>query len=237
MKAIAFSVSVRYGKSLFQSIFRISVIMISFLSYTLISVSAQEHECGYPFNIGQHKYKIGFGESIQVSVNNQTGKNAEWTVHPSRGVSAAQGIGDVAEGLQFSEPGIYKVTFVLQGDREHVQTATVEVSGINMRFNTKSITLSKPMVKGVSVDGTTLTIKVDVKTANKKEIVEYQSGNSSSTGILGITATMDGPVKLRNGSHDLTFHLSGTPMYSGTAQLGFFNPLGEGFFYNFLIAE
>lgn len=236
MKASAYSVS--SGLDRVTRTLSISIFVFSFLLVSVISASAQEHvhddDCSALFGGSAKKYTIEYGSSIQLDVFNQTAEIPNWRVEPTKGVSKSNGQGNVAD-IQFNNPGKYEVTFTIPGDK-HQGTSIVEVSDVHMLFDTKSVVLSQPIKKGVSVDGATLTIEVEASSYHKKTL-EYTAQKISTTGVTGISAELKEPVKLKNGKQVLTFHLTGTPEYTGTAQLGFFNPLGEGFFYNFLIAE
>jgi len=238
MKANAFLIFSRSANPMVRRVFRVSVFIFSFFLASVSTVDAQEHvhddDCSALFG-SRTVHNIQFGQSLNLSVFNQTSETPSWQVSPVKGVSPSSGKGNTAESVQFNEPGRYEVTFTIPGD-SHRGLAIVEVSDTRMVFDTKSVVLSQPIKKGVSVEGTTLTIQVEVSSKNKKS-VEYTAPKVSTAGVTGISAELKEPVKLKNGTHTLTFHLTGTPEYSGMAQLGFFNPLGEGFFYNFLIAE
>jgi hypothetical protein len=238
MKASAFSISVGLDRVFSMRTVSISTLAFSFLLFSVISASAQEHvhddDCSALFGGSTRRYTIQYGSSIDLEVFNQTTETPSWRVQPVKGVSKSSGQGNVA-GIQFNDPGRYEVTFTIPGDK-HKGTSIVEVSDVRMMFDTKSVVLSQPIEKGVSVDGATLTIQVEASSYHKKPL-EYTARKISTTGVTGISAELKEPVKLKNGTHVLTFHLTGTPEYAGTAQLGFFNLLGEGFFYNFLIAE
>ena len=238
MKASAFLIFAKPRKPVIQRVFQVSIFIFFTFLVATSTVDAQEHvhndDCGALFG-GKTSHSIQYGQSLSLNVFNQTSEIPSWEVRPAKGVSPSSGKGNTAEGIQFNEPGRYEVTFTIPGD-PHKGLAIVEVSDTRMVFDTKSVVLSQPIKKGVSVEGTTLTIQVETSSKSKKSL-EYTARKISTTGITGISAELKEPVKLKNGTQVLTFHLTGTPEYAGAAQLGFFNLLGEGFFYNFLIAE
>lgn len=188
----------------------------------------------------RHEYHISYGESVSMEAGGQThGAGVTWTVSPQTGVSQAKGEGNSTGALTFTAPGTYEVTFTLAAhgnEPAHTDKATVEVRAERMAFVPAEATLSRKLVKGQPMDGITLSIPVNVNTIDNSGLA-YGPAALVSTGVLGITATLAETVTLKNGTQVLSFKLSGTPQYSGAAQIGFFNPAGEGFFYNFLIAE
>lgn len=237
MKASVFNTT----GGLFTAIYNSRLIRTSLILALLFigrqSIVAQvPHECSSPFSVAKSTYQVSFGDIVHVGVNNHMGELAVWTVSPSKGVNKSSGTGNNAEGLQFNEPGKYEVIFTLPGHAEHKEVSVIEVADTRLKFDVSSVKLSKLIMNGVSVNGTTLTIQVELFTANKSKI-EYNAPKVSTTGVMGITAYLNETVTLKNGINTLTFQLSGTPQGAGPAQLGFFNLLGEGFFYNFLIAE
>lgn len=213
-------------------------LLVSFLWMGAVSVYAQ-HSCN-EFALVRHQYQIAFGETVTVDAGGEThGVKPKWAVTPTKGVSATRGEGSSTGELVFTLPGTYEVTFSVpahNGEPAHTDKATVEVSGEKMKFLPAQATLSAPLVKGKAADGIVLTVPVEIHSF-KDNAFPYGPATLQTTGIPGITATLAETLKLKNGTQQVSFVLSGTPNHSGAAQLGFFNLMGEGFFYNFLIAE
>lgn len=218
------------------------VLYASFLTVCMlsgISFARAQHEC-HEFSLSGHVYQIGYGESVSIDAATDThSARPSWSVSPQKGVSAIQGEGNSTGALVFNEPGTYEVTFTVPAHGTvpaRTDKATVQVSGEKMKFLTDRIVFSKTLVKGQPADGIVLSVPVEIRSL-KDKAVSYGPVQLQTTGVTGIVATLDEPVRLKSGMNTVSFRLSGTPEYAGPAQLGFFNPMGEGFFLNFKIAE
>jgi hypothetical protein len=192
--------------------------------------------CEEPLMVRSRYQNIYFGETANFSVANETKTPATWRVLPTTGVSKSAGKGDNADNLKFAVPGAYKVVFEvldLEDAHTHSDTAYIEVAAVKMQFLTNQIVVSKPIAKGVSTENITIKVPAEVVMYDKAALL-YTPEPTTTTGVFGIKATLTQPnITLKAGKNILTYTLSGTPQAQGKAQLGFFNSVGEGFFYNF----
>jgi|GEM_PF-1261161 len=201
--------------------------------------AAQTHDCGLSFSTEKSRYSVAYGEPTRIDLVNGTASAARWEISPASGTDKSSGEGNTTGDITFSKPGTYKVTFYGQGDATHPAhkaEAEVVVSAVRMKFLTGRAQLSGKIVRGASLDGITLSIPVEVASYNK-EPVRFGPFSAGTSGIRGITASFAQEIMLRPGEHTLVFSLSGSASHSGRAQIGFFSPTGEGYFYNFQITE
>lgn len=209
----------------------------------LFSVSgfaaAQTHDCGLSFSTEKSRYSVVYGEPTRIDLANGSASVARWEITPATGMDKSSGEGNTTGDITFSKPGTYKVTFYGEGDATHPAhkaEAEVVVHAVGMKFHTGRALLSDKIVRGASLDGITLSIPVEI-TSYTKEPVRFGPFRAETSGIRGITLSFEKEIMLRPGEHTLVFSLSGNAAYSGRAQLGFFSPAGEGYFFNFQITE
>lgn len=200
---------------------------------------AQTHDCGLSFSTEKSRYSVVYGEPTRIDLANGTASVARWEISPASGADKSSGEGNTTGDITFSKPGTYKVTFYGQGDATHPAhkaEAEVTVHAVGMKFHTGRAQLSGKVIQGASLDGITLSIPVEIASFTK-EPVRFGPFTTETSGIRGITVSFAKEVMLRPGEHTLVFSLSGAAAHSGRAQIGFFNPAGEGYFYNFQIIE
>jgi len=216
---------------------RISMVL-AFCGTLLGASQAQtHHDCGLSFSVEQSRYDIVYGEPIDVKLVNETGSSASWTVSPAPAQGNASGQGNATGKLVFKTPGTYNVTFrSADSHGEHSATTQIVVNAVDMKFLTAQATLSQKISVGINTEGITLTVPVEV-TSYKKESVRLAPFTATTSGMAQLTVTLAQEVELKPGTNLVTFQLSGTATRTGTAQVGFFNTWGAGFFYNFLITE
>lgn len=207
---------------------------VLFLMGGLAAAQSHDHDCGVLFHVGSNEYVVQYGEPVQVTLLNESGATASWTVSPAPNEGKSSGSGNATDRMVFKKPGTYRVVF--SGTDGHRAEATVTVSDTKMRFLTDRAEFSQQIRQGTNTEGITLTIPVEISSYHKQPLT-FGPMKNTSTGIAGITVDLPEEVKLRQGMNRITFRLSGVPAGAGKAQLGFFNHLGEGFFHNFLIAE
>lgn len=197
--------------------------------------SAQK--CSEEFELMQKQYTIEFGEEINFEVQNSTGAAASWRLLKDQDI-VQSGAGNQSGALAFNIPGHYKIVFSAPGANAHLHadSATVEVLPARLKFNIVKAKLSKGIKQQDSIKGVTLTIPVEVFSYGDAP-VSYGPFKGESSGIAGVTATLRQALKLSPGTHNITYELSGLAKSSGPSQIGFFSPLGEGYFYNFIISK
>lgn len=220
-----------------QSLKRFSMVL-GFCGALLCALQAQtHHDCGLSFSVEQSRYDIAYGEPLDVKLVNETGSSASWTVSPAPSQGNASGKGNATGKLVFREPGTYTVTFRTSDSHgEHSAATQVVVNAVNLKFLTEQATLSQKIKVGVSTEGITLTVPVEVA-SHKKEPVRFGPFTAVTSGACKLSVTLAEEVELKQGTNLVTFRLSGTATQTGNAQVGFFNAWGGGFFYNFLITE
>lgn len=198
-------------------------------------VSAQK--CSEEFEMMQKQYTIEFGEVIGFEVQNSTGAPASWQLIKDQKVIQS-GSGNQTGSLPFNIPGNYKVVFSALGANHHLHadSATVNVLSTKLKFNIAKAKLSKGIKQQDSIKGVTLTIPVEVF-SYFGAAVSYGPFKGESSGIAGVAATLKEPLKLLPGTHEIKYEVTGIVKSSGPAQIGFFSPLGEGYFYNFIISK
>jgi hypothetical protein len=220
--------------------FLVLVFLANYTSYGKIELtnSSKNINCENPFNVAKKKQQIEFGTSLVVKVVNSTDAIANWQIESDLGIIKS-GNGNSTESFLFSKPGNYKIIFSIPASGEHTthaDTAFVTVLPIKMVIHAEKAKLSGTPIVNQTMNGMTLLIPIEIL-SYKNETAEFGPCSTNSTGIDGITASFSKTVTLKPGMHDLQFDLSGTPNAAGPIQIGFFNFLGEGFFYNFLISS
>ena len=220
--------------------FLVLVFLANYTSYGKIELtnSSKNINCENPFNVAKKKQQIEFGTSLVVKVVNSTDAIANWQIESDLGIIKS-GNGNNTEPFLFSKPGNYKIIFNVAASGDHIahsDTAFVNVLPIKMVIHTEKAKLSGTPIVNQTMNGMTVLIPIEIS-SYKGEIAEFGPSSTNSTGIDGITASFSKTVKLKPGTHELQFDLSGTPNAFGPVQIGFFNYVGEGFFYNFLISN
>ncbi len=218
------------------------LIPILFVLFITNDLFAQHHEdsddCGKAFFIEAANYVINHGTSQAFEVANPNNVPVSWNV-VGNVEGQKSGTGNKTGALLFEKPGAYKIVFTSQPmGKFHALTETinVEVLSTNFTFLIDRAKLSGTIKQGDSVDGITLTVPVEISsTTNEK--VKYGPFKNSTTGIDGIDFILEEQIELKPGINNVTFRLKGNAQTAGPAQIGFFNPKGEGYFYNFLISK
>jgi hypothetical protein len=203
-----------------------------------LKTSTESINCENPFNVAKKNQQIEFGTNLSLRVINSTEAVAAWQIESNAGIEKT-GNGNSTEPFLFSKPGNYTIIFSIPASGEHTahaDTAFVTVLPIKMIIHTEKAKLSATPIVNQPMNGMTLLIPIEIL-SYKNETAEFGPCSTNSTGIDGITASFSKTVTLKPGMHDLQFDLSGTPNAAGPIQIGFFNFLGEGFFYNFLISS
>jgi hypothetical protein len=199
---------------------------------------AHDENCVHPFSLGQRFSQIEYGNSINFSISKRTDANASWFLIKDSKVLRS-GSGDETGDIVFDKPGNYQLIFSTPASGKqpaYAQAAQIEVLPVRIKFRVDQAKLNSKLHQGVSLDGATLSIPVEVNSYNG-EPVKYGPYQINSTGASGITAIFPREVSLAPGTHNLVFNLAGVPQQAAPAQLGFFSQTGEGYFYNFLIAK
>jgi hypothetical protein len=216
------------------------VVFVLFLNTSTIigqTSSHSEHDsCKKPFELTQTDYKIGIGSDINFEISNPHNLDVSWVL-TGNSISKKSGYGNQTGTILFDKPGKYELTYSSSAKDKfiaHSEKAIIEVLPSSFKFDIKNAKFSKPISQGNSVEGITLTIPVEIKSYNSEK-VKFGPFKNSATGIDGIEMIFENQIELSEGINQLTFKLQGTPYNSGPAQLGFFNTIGEGFFYNFII--
>jgi hypothetical protein len=196
-------------------------------------------DCDEPFFIIQKQRKVVFGSTVNVKIANSTQESANWKLLDGSGNAINQGVGNETGAIVCSIPGIYKVVFAVRHSETHlphIDTAIIEVVSQNLIFQVDNAILNGVPKKSMPINNVTITMPVVVQSFDNSSIL-ISTERYMSTGIPGLYAFLSSPVELSPGTHQLTFQLLGHSKHSGNAQIGFFNQLGEGYFYNFIIAE
>ena len=230
----------RKFKADFWVIKRPLIVLFIVMSY-LRSTAQDNHihtvDCSHAFLIERANYTIEYGRSINILAINSNNVQMSWTL--TGGNKNISGNGSET-GLQlFETPGIYKVIFSSQPSANfpaHSETIEIVVKDVSMLFDVAAAQPSQTIYSGQSTEGLFITIPVIIKTYNGNQ-VNFGPFKSASTGIDGISITYDEQISLAPGKHNLKFKLHGTPAGSGPCQIRFYNSIGEGFFYNFLISK
>ena len=207
-------------------------------SFSITKHSNEITDCENPFTVVKKNNQIEFGTTLSLMVINNTDEISNWQIQNNLGVLKT-GVGNKTDDFLFSIPGKYRVIFSAPASgthTAHADTAFVNVLPIKMVIHTEEAKISSTPILSQKVDGMYLLIPVEISSF-KGESVEFGPFTSNSTGIDGISATFSKTEKLKPGIHELRFELTGTPSAAGPIQIGFFNFLGEGFFYNFLISN
>lgn len=217
----------------------ILVCLANYTSYgkTALKVLPKHINCENPFNVAKKNQQIEFGTSLIVRVINSTDAVASWQIENDLGIMKS-GNGNSTEAFLYSKPGNYKIIFNVSASGDHTahsDTAFVKVLPVKMVIHTEKAKLSATPMVNQTMNGMTLVMPIEI-ISYKGETAEFGPSSTNSTGIEGVTASFSKTVTLKPGIHELQFDLSGTPNAAGPIQLGFFNYLGEGFFYNFLIS-
>lgn len=218
------------------------LIPILFVLFITNNLLAQHHEhsddCSKAFLIESTNYVINHGTSKTFEVKNLSGVPVTWNV-VGNVEGQKSGVGNKTEPILFSKPGTYQVIFTSpEMGKNHALTETIAVEVVknNLTFLINRASLSNTVRSGQSVDGITLTVPVEISSFNN-ENVKFGPFKNSTTGIDGIDFILDEQIELKPGINNVTFKLQGNAQTAGPAQIGFFDPKGEGYFYNFLISK
>ena len=219
------------------------IFLVLLLLTNILEAFAQDNhldceECSEPFVLDRTSYIIEYGNAINFKIANPYDVQINWIIS-GNSKGSKNGIGNETGTVLFDTPGNYQVTFSSSASGKYLaytQVVNIVVQPNGLKFLIDKAKLSNPIVSGQSVEGIVLTIPVEVKSFDGSK-VNYGSFKNSSTGIEGIDFVFDDQVELTPGIHDLKFKLHGTPQSSGPCQIGLFNLIGEGYFYNFLISK
>lgn len=221
---------------------RIVLAIITVMSFGCIqaqsNVDSDCDECNEPFSVSKLNHTVEYGSLVHFHVSNPYGVKINSNLSDFlNGAKVADDATDVE--VLFDKPGKYQISYSSLPTGKylaHTETVYVEVTPVALTFLIDKATLSSSIANGQSADGIILSVPVDVKSFNGDK-VKYGPFHNSSTGVSGIDIVFDQQIELTPGTHVLKFKLQGTPQQSGPCQLGFFNLIGEGFFYNFLISK
>lgn len=219
-----------------------ALMIIAVISIGTIQAQSVDHsdceECNEPFTVGKLKHAIAYGSSVRLRVSNPYGVKITSNLSDFlKGYKQEDGGNEVE--VYFDTPGKYQITYsslAMGKYLAHSETVSIEVSPISFNFLMDKASLSSSIVSGKSSDGIILTVPVEIKSYNGEK-TKYGPFKNVSTGVDGIEVVFDEQVELTPGVHYLKYKLQGTPAGSGPCQIAFFNLLGEGYFYNFLISK
>ena len=201
------------------------------------NVDSDCDECNEPFSVGKLNHTVTYGSKVHFHVSNPYGVKINSNL--SDFIKGGTVADDTTEAdVLFDQPGKYQITYSSSPMGKyfaHTETVSVEVIPVGLTFLMDKATLSSSIVNGQSADGVLLSVPVEVKSFNGDK-VKYGPFRNSATGVEGIEVVFD-QIELTPGQHVLKFKLQGTPQQSGPCQIGVFNLIGEGFFYNFLISK
>ncbi len=192
--------------------------------------------CEDDLTLSQYNYTIEYGTYINVEAINETGGTANWEVKGD--ALYINGTGNSTGNIEFKMPGNYTVTFTAKDKqgKTHNVIATVKVVPVKVVFDVSKAVFSTPLIMG-ELSNATVTIPVEVMAYDKLATFNYGNTSTSVTGIDGLVFIHSSIEQLPTGKHVLKFVVQGTPNSAGQAQIGFFNPLGEGAFLNFTISS
>ena len=224
-----------------RGINKIVLAFITVMSFGVIQAQTDDSdcdECNEAFSVGKLNHAVEYGSIVHLHVSNPYG------------VKISSNLSDFLKGekinddatdadVLFDKPGHYQITYsstAMGKYLPHTETVSVEVAPEAIVFQMDKAVLSSTIVSGQATDGVVLTVPVIIKSFNGQK-VKYGPFRNSSTGVDGIEVVFEQQVELTPGIHNLKFRIQGTPSQSGPCQIGFFNLLGEGYFYNFLISK
>lgn len=220
-----------------------NLIPIVFVFFINNDVFSQDHlhlddDCTKSFSVDRTNYVIKFGASNNFQVSNPFNVPISWKVTGSPRVEKS-GQGSETGTIFFDTPGNYQVVFTSSPmGKYHALTETINVDVVptNFTFEMDKAKLSSDVKQGQSVDGITLTVPVMIASYNGENI-KFGPFKNTTTGIDGIDFILDDQIVLKPGVTNVIFKLRGSAQNSGPAQIGLFDPNGEGYFYNFLISK
>lgn len=221
-----------------------NLIPIVFVFFINNNVFSQDHlhsdhdDCTKSFSVDRTNYVIKFGSSNNFQVANPFNVPISWNIVGSPQFQKS-GHGNETGDIFFDTPGNYKVVFTSSAMGKYSslsETINVDVVATNFTFVMDKAKLSNDVKQGQSVDGITLTVPVVIASYNGEDI-KFGPFKNSTTGIDGIDFILDEQIVLKPGINNVTFKLQGNAQNFGPAQIGLFDPNGEGYFYNFLISK
>jgi hypothetical protein len=221
-------------------IFNFLMIFLSLFFNTTISSQTQIHDdhdnCKKPFELLQSNCKVEINSETNFEISNPHDLLVSWIILGNNNFQKS-GIGNQTGKIRFEKPGKYELIYSSTSKDKflaHSEKIIIEVLPTSFIFDVKNVKCSNSISKGNPVDGITLTIPIEIKSYNNEK-VKFGPFKNSSTGIDGIDVVLDNELELSAGLNQVVFKLHGSPQDAGLAQLGFFNTIGEGFFYNFII--
>jgi hypothetical protein len=174
---------------------------------------------------------ITYGESIQLGKVNGS---ANFTVLGEDTTVSLNGA--EINSFVFSKPGKYKILIAVKepftvGDCNHAslpKQINVSVSRTKMHFDGDKMQFSSPITKNKDMEGTTLSIPVFIETFDGKPIIL----NNEVVNVAGIGSSLTAKLnttnlKLSEGSHILTYTLSGKVSENAYLMFDFINSDGK----------